>query len=315
MPQTTDQILKSIRRRAMLPDSDSTFSKEDLLDMISEEVKYFAVPHLLQAKEEFLIDYVDYDVNNTGIYDIPYRAIGQRLKDVQLINTGDSVTETTRINVDDLPDYKSTYSSDISSNVFYLLDNKIVFPTMVTGNYTTVRVYYYLSPNKLVSENEVGIISSIDTNTGTLTLEEFPEAFSSLGEMDFVAHRNPNKILDYDITPASVNQNTKTVVFDPEDLPDSLVVGDYLSLAEETIVLQLPEEFQHIIAQRVVVQILEALGDEQNKQSAERRLKQMETSLSELVMNRVDGAIEKIKPRKSLLKQTQSSKYFRKGNI
>ena len=315
MSQTTNQILKSIRRRAMLPDSNSTFSKDDLLDMVDEELRYFAVPHILQSKEDFLVDYVDYPLNDTGIYDIPYRAIGQKLKDVYLLTSTNAMHETSRINVDDIAEYQTTYASGFFGNIFYLQDNQIIFPSTISGNYSKVRVYYFLSPNKLVDEAKVGKITNIDRNTGIITLSSFPENFANLPEIDFITFKNPNKILDYDIVPTAVNSNNKTITFAIADIPDSLSIKDYITQAQETIVLQLPEEFQHIIAQRVAVQALESLGDEQNKQGAEKRLEKMEIALTQLVANRVDGAPEKIKPRRSLLRQSLRSKYYKKGLI
>lgn len=308
MSQTTSQILKSIRRRAMLPDSDSTFSKEDLLDMVDEELTYFAVPHLLEAKEDFLIDYIDYDISTSGTYDIPYRAVGQKLKEIYLMSSSGAMDETTKINIDDLAEYNTSQSSGNFYSVFYLQDNKIIFPSSNPSTYDKVRVYYYLSPNKLVDESLVGIVSDINRLTGVITLTEFPEDFAILPEIDFITSKNPNKILDYDITPLSVNANNKTITFTASDIPSSLQVKDYLSKAQETCVLQLPKEFQNVIAQRVAVQALESLGDEASKISAEKRLEKMEKSILQLVINRVDGAPEKIKPRQSLLRQTQNNR-------
>lgn len=304
---TTDALIKSIKRRAMLPDSDKTFSDTDILDMVDEELRYFAIPHLLSANEEFLVVHEDIPLE-VGVlaYPIPYRAIGNKVRAIYIVDTSGSLSELTRIDVGDLSDYVSSSTHTVTA--FYLENDKITFPANTVTTGIKLRIYYYLEPNKIVQEKGVGIITGIDTVGGVITLASFPSDFANLPDMDFIQNKNPNKLLKFDITPVASNKNAKTITFNPGDLPDSLVLGDHLAKAGETMVLQLPKEFQNIIPQRVAVQALEALGDEQNKVSAERRLEKMEKSLLQLVINRTESSLTKINPRRNSLKSSVSSR-------
>jgi hypothetical protein len=118
-----------------------------------------------------------------------------------------------------------------------------------------------------------------------------------------VQSMSPNKIIHYDVSPNIINQTQSSISF-PVSKVTNLVSGSYITLAEETIVANLPTELHPILAQRVAVACLEAMGDEQNKQSAERKLKQMEDSAMTFLDNRVEGAQIKIKSKNSTLTST-----------
>lgn len=141
----------------------------------------------------------------------------------------------------------------------------------------------------------------IDCNM--FTLDNIPTQFLNNSVFDFTLNTSPNKIVTYDIVNNSINQTTKTISF-PQDLTQEVLVGNYITLAEETIVPNIPTELHPILAQRVAVACLEAMGDEQNKQSAERKLAEMERNAGTFLDNRIEGASQKIKSRHSPLVNT-----------
>jgi len=308
----TSDFLKSIRRRAMLPKSDQTFSDQDLIDMVNEEVMYFAVPHMLSAFEEFLVTFEDQDLSNDQLnFPIPYRAVGNKLRDVALLDQSGNAYEMSRINLEDISEFQNSFNTMLRQHVYYIQDNTVILPNNISSVKSKIRLYYYLSPNQLVLENTVGIINNINTSTGEVTVSNFPSSFSTLSEMDFVSSKAPNKIHAFDKTPTASSSTTSSITFDIADLPSNLSIGDYLCKKQESPVLQLPPEFSAVVAQRVAVQALEALGDEQGKQSAERRLKQMEGSILQLIQDRVEGAPEKIGNRNGILRSAVNNLYKR----
>lgn len=136
-----------------------------------------------------------------------------------------------------------------------------------------------------------------------LTLSQLPNSFLTNSLFDFIQNTSPNKILHYDVTRNSINQTSKQISFVSTAVSD-VVVGSYLNLAEESFVPNIPTELHPILAQRVAVSCLEAMGDEQNKQSAERKLANMERDAGTFLDNRVEGASQKIKSRHSPLVNT-----------
>ena len=129
-----------------------------------------------------------------------------------------------------------------------------------------------------------------------ITLATLPTHFTSALKYDVVGAESPNKLVHFNNFPNTVNTTTKSLSFSAKACP-SLVVGDYVTKAEETIVPNIPTELHPIVAQKVAIACLEAMGDEQNKQSAERKLASMEKSAISIISNRVEGAPKKIKNR------------------
>jgi hypothetical protein len=312
----TNDLVKSIRRRAMIPESDATFSDEDLMDMANEEVQYFAIPHLISGFEDYLVNFVDIALSSTiNEYVIPYRAVANKLRDVALIDTSGNLYEMSKINLDAISDFQNSFSTELTQHVFYIQNDRVILPNDITAVNGSLRLYYYLSPNQLVAENKVGVISAIDTVTGIVTLSNFPTAFSTLSKMDFVKATSPNIIHSYDKTPTLSDATTKTVTFATTDLPSELAVGDHLCRQQETMVLQLPSEFQAVIAQRVAVQALEAMGDMESLAGAGARLEKMETAILMLIQDRVEGAPQKINPRNGILRSAVQNIYGRDGRF
>jgi hypothetical protein len=165
-----------------------------------------------------------------------------------------------------------------------------------------------------ITTNSFSIRTSITTagNAGSwkLMLEvyqfqflDIPDKFLNNSKFDFTQKESPNKIIAYDLFVNRIDQNVKVMTF-PKDSLEEISIGDYITIQEETIVPNIPTELHPILAQRVAVACLEAMGDEQNKQSAERKLAAMEKDAGTFLDNRVEGASQKIKARHSPLVNT-----------
>ncbi len=137
----------------------------------------------------------------------------------------------------------------------------------------------------------------------SLTVDLLPDHMIADQYFDFVQNISPNKIIYYDVRINDVNQSLGIISFAADAIPD-IEVGQYVTAAEETFVPNIPTELHPILAQRVAVACLEAMGDEQNKQSAERKLANMEKDAGTFLDNRVEGAQVKIKSRHSPLVNT-----------
>lgn len=306
-------LIKTVRRRAMIPNDSSTFTDDDIIEILNEEIDVGLLSTILALNEEHLVVHEDQTVSSgTSEYKIPYRSIGNKLRDVALLDSSNNIYEMSRISLEELSDYRS-YRSYQDSDIFYVKNNQVVLVDTTTRAFEKIRMYFYLRPNKLVKTSDVGVISNIDTDTGVVTVSNFPSDFSTLEAMDFVSKRSPSKILAYDIVPSSSSQVTKTITFTASDLPSDLSVGDYLCKAEETPVPNIPTELHPVLAQRCAVYVLESLGDTEGLKNAMARLQQMETATQQLIDDRVEGSPQKINPRHTTLVQSLSrNHHFRK---
>jgi len=381
----TDALIKTIKRRGFIPNSQETFTDEDFLEMATEEVNLHIVPLVQRMHEEHLIYSEEIDIIEGQLrYPIPARAHGNKLRDVALVDENGNVYEMSRYSLSEISDFSGS-TTYINSRGFYLENNDVILANFETNIGQKLRMYFYMRPNALVtvdkgatianisllnqvdtinpasgSVSAISIASSavitsanhgltqgslvllsgtnstpsvdgfyeisvIDTNNfsvgvtttvvGTAgswqlavsckaySVTNLPKDFPNIIHFDFVQNISPNKILNYNIPINGIDQNTNTLYFKASQVP-SVSVGSYITKAEETIVPNIPTELHPILAQRVAVACLEAMGDEQNKQSAERKLASMEKDANTFLDNRVEGASQKIKSRHSTLVDT-----------
>lgn len=309
------KLVESVRKRAMIPTDTSVYTDQDILDIINEEMDIGLLPTLLSLNEEHLVNYIEYNTDsNTARFKIPYRAIANKLRDVAYVDSTNGIYEMSRISLEELSDYRSSRTT-YNENVFYVEGDEIVLVDNNLGTYEKIRMYYYLRPNTIVKQNEVGTITAIDRTAGVITLSNFPDSFNSIPEMDFINSKTPNNTYSYDVVPTSINSTTKTVTFSPENIPVDLSVGDFLCVKEQSPVPQIPTEMHPVLAQMAAVHILEALGDSEGLRNALTRLEQMKTATMSIVDDRVEGAPQKIKPRNGTLVNAVGNSFKYKGRF
>lgn len=300
--KNSSEIIEGVKRRAMIPDDNSTFNSDDFLAILNEEFMIGLLSTIMKVHEEFYVKPISIPlVNGTRDYAIPYRAIGNKLRNLTVNDSTGRIQQLTRIKPEDVSDFY------YDSNAFYFRDNKIIMVDDKTG---TLVMDIFLRPNQLVATSRGATISAIDTDTGIITCSAtLPTHFTGTGTYDFVSHIGPCKIVDYDITATAINVNDKTLTFDTDDIPSDLVVGNYITFAEETIVPQMPIEMVPILEQRAAIYCLESIGDFDGLQLAQKKLERMEYNINSLIDNRSEGNSQKVLNRNSHLRQ-HKRKYF-----
>lgn len=306
---TTKSLISSVKRRAMIPSTQQTFKEEDFLAFANEDMDIGLLPHILSYHEDYLL----YDAYITmtpqqSKYPIPYRATGNKVREIAYVDNSGNVFEMTRITVEDLPYYQNGSFGISNSGIraYYIEGDEIVIMPLGRHNLTgQLKISYYLRPNAIVSEDRISTITAIDLNTGKITVDNVPDHLSSPTEMDFLQTRSPHKRLALNITPTNVSITEKYFQFNISDIPANLVVGDMLSEIEECKIPNIPTELHSMLAQRVACRCLEALGDQQGLQAANQKLAEMEVKTGQLIDNRVEGAPLKVVNRHGFLRMSR----------
>ncbi len=306
---TGDKLVESVRNRAMIPNDTSVYTDTNILTIANEELDAQLLSQLLALHEEHLTVHIDIPANAVGFYDIPSRAIGNKIRDVVMIKAGQEY-EMTQISIGELSD-KSHY------NAFYVESDQVKLVNAEQA-LDSIRIYYYIRPNYITKLEEAAIIQDISTLDDIVTINfstTVPDAFAIGEDMDIVGGKTPNKIKALDLEAVEVNQTLKYVKFNLSDIEDvlgSITKGDYVCLAEESPVPNIPTEMQPVLAQYTAVFILEALGDTEGLNNAEKKLAKMVKSVTQLVDDRVELAPKKIKPRHGVLAQAMTGKIRRR---
>jgi hypothetical protein len=295
---TTNKLIASIKRRTMTPSASITFSDEDLIEFLNEELNLGLIPSLLKVRDEYLV-YKELIpiVYGQANYAIPSRAIGNKLRELSYSDNGTNEFNMTQIDLDNKT--SSVYVSQNSpyASQFYVQGSEIIlFPENNNLN-GFLMMYYYIRPNYLVKEASVATIKTIDRVNGIITLNSLPSTYVTSNTYDFVNSESPNNIVSIEVPITAINNVTKTITLDATNIPNSLKVNDYMAISGESCIPNVPTELHSILAQRVALRVLEALGDTQGLTNAQVKLNEMENSLASLLDSRVEGSTHIVKNR------------------
>jgi len=312
---TASVLIDGIKRRASIPENQATFTAEDFLAFADEELLLGVVPAIMSLHEDYFLFEIEVPLQSGKTeYEIPSRAAGNKLRDLQYKPDPKTFVEMTRIGIGER--FADNDSGLTDLNRFYLKNNKVVVNSSISSSSTGSLVFIiYIKPSQLVLEDRVGIIQGINNlNNGKteLVLNTMPSNFNTSIKYDVYKAESPSSILQIDMIPTTINTVSRSVTFNTEDIPDDLKIGDHLSQAGEATIPQIPNEFHAMLEQMVACRVLEAQGDTQGLQSALLKLKQMETAGGMLIDNRIEDAPQKIVNRHSLLRSGVSRKYSRR---
>jgi hypothetical protein len=179
----------------------------------------------------------------------------------------------------ELSDQYSTNASPNGVPGFYLANNQIIpVPAQSVG---VIRLWFYQRPNNLVVQSAASQISAIVGTT--VTVGVVPTTFTTGTTVDFIKDQPffECRAIDQSI----VSATTTTITF--STLPTSLVVGDWVALAGQTPVPQIPVEFRPLLVQRCVVKYYEIQGYLDKMAAAQKKLEEMEKDLFAIINPRV----------------------------
>lgn len=307
----SNDLVESIKRRASIPENQSTFSKTDFLEFANEEMRLGLVPSILQLHEDYLLFEKDLEIKpNKQSYEIPSRAVGNKLRDAQIKVDDNNFLELTRVGIGDRF-AESNNVTETNLRKFYIKNNKLVFVSPVGGSASgTLTMVFYIKPSKLVEEERIGVITGINRTTGQIVVSNLPDNFNISNKYDFYKAQSPHTVLNIDLTATGINPTSNTVTFNVDDIPEELVIGDHLAQAGEAIIPQVPTELHVMLAQMVACRVLESIGDTQGLQNALIKLQQMQSAAGIIIDNRVDDSPQKIVNRHGIVRTSVFSKRF-----
>lgn len=241
---STNKLIQDVTRRAMLPITNVTFKEEDFLAFANEEMDIGVVPHILSFHEDYLLISEDIPLEaNITRYQIPDRAIGNKIRDVSYKDPAGTIFEMTRIFIEDEPYFQYGPLGSVNGplKAFYTEGNEIVLmPEINNSIYGHLKISYYVRPNQLVSEIDVAKIASVDYNNGILTIDELPISFSGQTVFDITSSKSPHKLIGKDLIPNA--QAGKVFTFGTQQIytltavaQASIVDSSYITLTDSTL--------------------------------------------------------------------------------
>lgn len=284
---TTTHMIDDVKRIGNIPISQSTFSAADIVDYLNDEMESVLVPLLMSVREEFFVTYTDSDITaSTTSFAIPSTAIGQRLRDVVLVDTSGSSTVYTNLPRLTLEQIASETGA---TRGFHIIGNTVELYPSDAFIGLTIRLYYFKRPNRLVIESATGQIQSINTGTNTLTLAALPNSWTTSNTVDGIAANQPFNTVASGLTVSNISGFEITV----SDV-SALQVNDYIALEGTSPFAQLPTEAHQLLVQGTKVQMLESQGDTEGWKIAKVKYDATMKSLINTITPRVDGQYKKV---------------------
>ena len=257
---TTSDLLESIKRGSSIPAYQPRFSNADLLALADEEIESRVIPLIKSLRQDyFLFQQSQTTVANQNSYQIPHRAIGGTILDL----TYDS---NSLKHID--PSQATQSAAGDPHSFFFLQDSVILYPSPSSAK--TLLFTYELAPGKLVETSRCVQVSA--KSSTSITSSSIPSSFLANVEVDFI--KGNGQCASLALEKSVSNVSSTTVDFASDTIPSSFEVGDWVCLAGESCVLQIPKETRPLLALAVQARIFEAIGDENMIQLTDRKLKE-----------------------------------------
>lgn len=298
---TGDLLLTSVKRNVMLPFNQNQLSDTDLLAFADEEIASLIMPELIKLREEYgVYTTTTALVASQSAYQVPRRATGRVLRLLELQLNSTTTLAMSQIARADQRYYSNNTTGSYPVGFYYQNDKVILLPPVGSAPTQSLVFSFIMRHSQLTTLSSSRIITNINTVTGDVTVSSaFPSTVVAGSLMDMVEARSQPVILSYDIP--TTNVAGAVVSFAPASLPADLAVGDYVTLAQQTPVLTLPEECGPVVMQAVTVRILATQKDLEALPLAQAALDAKLKSMRELLAPRMEGAPQMVINRNGLV--------------
>lgn len=280
----TTELISALKLHGSFPTSDDLFSNADFLSLLNHCLKSDITPMMLKLNEEYFLQYKDFSISAGTTYRMPKRAVGAKIRDLQIVDSSGNHTALVRLYEEDRPANPTGY---------YMLRNSIELSSDLTTN--TLRMTYFARPSTLVATTACAQVTSINTGTFQVTVSGVPSTFANGTLTDFVQNSNPYDLLSMDVAISNISGTTITYT----SLPDGLEEGDWICLATEAPVPMVPEEMHPVLIQSALCKTLSSKKDKAYKDELDTLMRIKEDAIN-MLDPRVENNSNKVRTGKLL---------------
>lgn len=254
MAYTWTELLEAIKVRGAIPTSQSTYTEARLLAIANACLQTKIVPLVDKVREKYYSYDVDWTIVDGSSVLVPTRAVGGKLEDACFING----TERQKAALYWEEEIRDTSVAPGKNPGIYLKRNRVFVLPSDGGGWPTLRMAIIMRPNTIVAQTSAAQITAIDSGTKTITFASCPSTWTTSLTYDLIQQK-PH--FDWLAIDQAIGTLTATTMIFSSTLPTDLAVGDWVSLAGESTVVQCPVELQPLLAQEAANLCLKAQGD------------------------------------------------------
>lgn len=290
MAMIVDNIINGIKSRSLFATNQITISTDQLLSFLNSIIQLDMVSLIDSSNQEFFVRTTDVPiVASESRYRIPYRSMGRTLRDLKFHDTdtgNQRFQNMLQINPDNLSFYQVGQKNFAA---FYFKGDSVIIvpdvPSSVSSS-ATLQMWYKLKPNAPCLLEDSAVVVSI--NSPDIVVNQIPMNLATGSIVDFIQAKDGCDIYEFDKT--ILNINATTLTFDPLDIPPELQVGDYISLAQTSPVINMiPDECQPLIENKTAKLLLASIGDMAGSTQFDGWITDMEKMIEKMIEPRTDG--------------------------
>lgn len=289
-----ETLLETIRNVGSIPNATSLGSDdEDLLRHVNEALRWKIAPIIIQTREEYLAQSVRVDISGGKTrFRIPNRAIGNRLRDVIYVDgSGNRQFFTNPIPREELAAFNGRSSGQPEG---YFLEGNYLQLVPTGGSYSgSLELSFFMRPSALRPVEETRKVDSVDLVTGEITLDDSaPSGWTTEKLYDIHSPDSGAEVKYWDLTASAVNGG---ITFPTPPIDGStfgtvpVAAGDYVCLANECALLQVPDDMIPALAQAVALRIAVADGDQEMAKLHSGLLQDETQEARKVLENRIEG--------------------------
>lgn len=298
MSMLADDLLSGLKDTITFVASPTTLEDVGLLKKLDDAIKTYLVPMIDASNGEFFVtSYSTPIVAGQSEYAIPPRSIGRTVRDLFIRDSDGNEQSSPYIAPEDAYLFKDT----ALAYGHYFRGDKIVLVPSISATYNsneTLSIPYKLRPSKLTLSTNAALVTNVSSPSISVGDIGSIETGSTI---DFVEARGGRSIIAQDVTVTNVSGTTLT--FDAADIPSSLIVGDYISLAGTSpVVNMIPDDFQPYLEKVAARLVLLAIDDDVGMSKLDKLMTEEKRSLAMLIEPRNEGEPKIIMNRNGLVR-------------
>lgn len=282
MTITSDELITGVKRLITMPANQALDLDSDILALATDRMRDTMIPLIDSLDGDYFVMKTNVpilkDVEN---YAIPPRAVGRKLRDIKIFNEQGVRGDFPKISIE----REHLYRSAAVPIGFHFYGDRIQLVPIPSSDGFSLQLWWFLSPGKLVPVSQAGVVGSISADD--VTLASVPSSFTVGRRVDFVQGVTGNRYLGIDAKITNIAADTLS--FDVGVVPLDLDEGDYVSLAGESPVLQIPEEAKPYLQACTAYDLLYAISDFEGQAKLEKKIKEQKEDLLKLLQPRITG--------------------------
>ncbi len=295
-PVTVDSLVSLIKLQAVVPNTASLFSPANVALLLDDAMRKRVIPLVKSLKEEYWVVTTATQISaSVNLYPIPYRAVGQALRDVAMMDNNQNLLQLVRYEPEDIKFPLIPYNSPYFRLGYYLQDfNVILFPPQVS-NYTAYQILmkWERRPSNLTLTTNCGQITSYSQGASTITLSYVPTSWAAnVTTIDIINNLPPFNSIADDVVITNIAGLVLTISVPAAYSTTfwSAVANNYwASVSMTSPIPQLPYEAFSYLAALGKKQILSGLADSNMLKECDEDIADAKVLLNSILTPRVEG--------------------------